>query len=94
MDVTLTSVERIHSIGKKKRGKNRPFILRLYNFQEKAELLRNAHKLKDSGLSLSDDYSQQVHAKRKHLWQYAKAKKEDGHAVKLSFDKLTIDGKT
>lgn len=58
------------------------------------EILRNSKAFRDTQYSVSEDFSKTVGDKRRHLWQYAKAKREDpGNKVYLSFDKLIINGK-
>lgn len=91
----VACVERIHLVGTKKQTAKRPVILRLYDYNVKNKLFKHAHKLKDNGLSLNNDYSHEVRFQRKHLWEYAKAKSEQGgHSVKLIHDRLIIDGAT
>lgn len=95
MGVKITTLERIHRLGRRGGNSTRPVILRLFDQNEKTELFRNARKLKDTGLSLCNDHSQDVRIKRKHLWDHAKAEREQGdHSVKLVRDKLYIDGKS
>lgn len=40
LGVSLTSVERIHRIGRITRGKNRPVVLRVFNYNEKFRCLK------------------------------------------------------
>lgn len=69
LEVTVTSLERIHRIGKPRNDKPRPIILRLYNYNEKIAILNNCFKLKDSEVSVSHDFSQAKQHIRKKLWQ-------------------------
>ncbi|XP_077512622.1 uncharacterized protein LOC144123721 [Amblyomma americanum] len=56
LGITVGSVERIHRFGRQLQDKDRPVVMRFFDFNEKMNLLRNAKKLKGSGMSLSEDY--------------------------------------
>lgn len=69
-------------------------LVRFSSLDEKNAIMKKAYKLKGTFVSLSDDYSLEVREKRRHLWAYAKAKREDvTNKVKLTHDKLVINGK-
>lgn len=91
LGVTLTTVERIHRVGKKNSNKPRPVVLRLFDCREKSKLYQNCKKLKGSGISIGDDFSKETLAKRKLLWNSAKQKRDDGERVQLNHDKLIIN---
>ncbi|XP_049267473.1 uncharacterized protein LOC119376982 [Rhipicephalus sanguineus] len=81
----LMRVYCIHRVGSKKDNRERPVILRFYDFTEKLTILRNAFKLKDSSISISEDFSAEVRERRRKLWQSAKENR-----VALVFDKLKV----
>lgn len=57
MGVTIRTTERIHRIGRIQQGKTRPVIIKLVDYHEKTELLKNAFQLKDTDVSISEDFS-------------------------------------
>lgn len=88
------SIQRAHRTGKFTTGKKRPIIVSFSCYEEKMKILRNSTAFRDTQYSVSEDFSKTVRDKRRHLWQYAKAKREDpGNKVYLSFNKLIINGK-
>lgn len=93
LGVQVKSIERVHRIGKKHNEKQRPVILRFYDFTEKMTVLRNCSKLKGkkSSISISEDFSKPVRILRSKLWQFAKTNREKGDKVTLVFDKLKVN---
>lgn len=91
MQVVVKSVERIHRIGLKKVGKVRPIIARLYDYNEKVAIFKNAMKLKNSKISISDDYSNETRRRRKRLWDSTKDERSNGRRVKLVRDRLKLN---
>lgn len=92
LGVTVSSVERIHRLGRKKADKDRPIIMRLYDYNEKIAIFNQCKKLKGSEINISHDYSQETLEKRRLLWQSAQKDKKEGAKVKLVHDKLDING--
>lgn len=90
LGIEVRSLERIHRVGSKKDNRERPVILRFYDFTEKLTILRNAFKLKDSSISISEDFSAEVRERRRKLWQSAKENRVNGEKVALVFDKLKV----
>ncbi|XP_049268671.1 uncharacterized protein LOC119383916 [Rhipicephalus sanguineus] len=90
LGVTMQSrdIERAHRLGRFRQNKNRPIIVRLSNFKDKEEILSCARKLKDSGISISEDYSPNTRIARKNLAAFAKDKSTP---YKLRHNKLIID---
>lgn len=91
LGINPTSVERIHILGKKRDDRDRPIILRLYDYNEKIAIFKNYRKLKGTKISIADDYSYETLQKRKLLWQSAQSDKSDGSKVRLVHDKLFIN---
>ncbi|XP_077485464.1 uncharacterized protein LOC144095668 [Amblyomma americanum] len=87
----VSSVERIHRIGRKQPDKVRPVIIKFYDHREKMNILKNCFKLKNGSVSVSEDFSAATRMKRKQLWDSAASNKKNGQKVKLIYDKLKID---
>lgn len=66
-------------------------ILRLYDFNRKLEILKNARKLKGTTISISDDFSKRVQMIRKQLWMTVKDSRRPKDKVSLQYDKLLVN---
>lgn len=87
-------MQRAHRIGRFSGKTKRPIIVNFSSDKEKQDVLVNAKKFKDTDYSVSQEYSPQTRSVRKHLWEYAKAKREDkNNKVKFRLDKLIINDK-
>lgn len=86
------SIGRAHRLGRFQSGKNRPLIASFTLYKEKQLILENARKLKNSQLAISEDFSNEVRAKRKQLWDFAKSRRKDGDKVSLQYDTLLFNG--
>lgn len=94
LGIQLKSVQRAHRIGRFTGKAKRPIIVNLSCYKEKQDVLLNAKRFKGTNFSVAQDYSPETREMRKRLWEYAKAKKEDtNNKVKLSHDKLIINGR-
>lgn len=89
LGINCTSVARIHRLGKASSG--RPVITFMQNYSEKEALLKNARKLKGTGISLQNDYCADTLRRRRLLWSSAQDERERGKKVKLVHDKIRID---
>ena len=89
--VDYPRVERSHRLGRTRPGRSRPVILKLLDFNDKLLLLKNAYKLKNSDIKLSEDFSLKVRAVRKKLWDASAEHRNNGSVVKMRFDHLFID---
>ncbi|CAN7984287.1 unnamed protein product [Ixodes pacificus] len=92
LEVTINTIERIHRLGKPRRGFQRPVILKLMDYREKQVILQNARKLKGTNISIGEDFSFRVRSIRKLLWGSSQSNREKGDKVYLSYDKLKING--
>lgn len=88
------TIERIHRLGRASDKKNRPVILKLLDSRDKAKVFKNCYKLKGTDISISEDFSPRVRDIRKKLWNSARANKDAGDKVTLSYDKLIINKET
>ncbi|KAH9371385.1 hypothetical protein HPB48_023047 [Haemaphysalis longicornis] len=91
LGVSVTTVERIHRIGRKQRDKPRPIVLKQIDYREKYVVFSNCANLKDTNFSISEDFSSATRQKRKKLWESAADLKRMGRKVKLVHDRIRID---
>lgn len=94
LGVSVNGIERIHRLGQKAENKVRPVIINFLDHREKVSILKAAYKLKNSDLSISEDFSRRVRDIRRQLWQTSTTERAKGAKVKLSYDKLILDGVT
>ncbi|XP_070386672.1 uncharacterized protein [Dermacentor albipictus] len=87
----LSTIERIHRLGKVNPGNHRPVILRIGDFREKTKIMNNCYKLKGRKISISEDYSKRVHDIRKKLWNTTVDERKNGAKVKMVFDKMKVN---
>ncbi|XP_075530132.1 uncharacterized protein LOC142563465 [Dermacentor variabilis] len=90
--VTVSGIERMHRLGTKAENKTRPVILKLQCFEDKANILKNCSKLKNSNISVGEDFSIRVRNIRKELWNSSKSNRNRGKKVTLVYDKIKING--
>ncbi|XP_077544496.1 uncharacterized protein LOC144156367 [Haemaphysalis longicornis] len=91
LNVKVSSVERIHRIGRKQPEKSRPIILRLIDHREKLSVLKNCFNLKGSDISISEDFSPATREIRRHLWKSTADARNSGAKVQLYYDKIKVD---
>ncbi|XP_049268092.1 uncharacterized protein LOC125757052 [Rhipicephalus sanguineus] len=92
LGVEVQTVERIHRIGKEKPGKDRPIIMKFYDYREKESVLQNCKKLKGTAITISHDYARETVEIRRKLWKSAASDRANGAQVKLVHDKIKING--
>ncbi|XP_049269120.1 uncharacterized protein LOC119386531 [Rhipicephalus sanguineus] len=66
--------ERAHRLGRHSLGRNRPIIMKFACYKTKDSILSNGRKLRNTNLSIGEDFSLSVRHARKHLIAFAKAK--------------------
>lgn len=91
LNLKVDSVERIHRLGKRQGGKDRPIILRLSDFRDKTKILRNCFKLRGKEISINEDFSKRILEIRRRLWDSSSEERKRGIKVKLMFDKMKIN---
>ncbi|XP_077498771.1 uncharacterized protein LOC144109876 [Amblyomma americanum] len=84
-------IERYHRLGRNQEGRPRPVIVKLLDFREKTQAIKNAHRLKNSGISLSEDFSAHVRLIRKKIWDATQSYRDSGSKVHLRYDHVFID---
>ncbi|XP_077512934.1 uncharacterized protein LOC144124150 [Amblyomma americanum] len=92
LDLDAVAIERIHRLGQPAGNKIRPVIMKLLDYREKESILKRGFKLKNSDLSIGEDFSRKIRYIRKKLWDSAKPNRDNGDKVSLSFNKLYING--
>lgn len=91
LGVQVKTVERMHRIGLKKAGRQRPIIVRFYDFAEKMTVLHNCSKLKGSEISISEDFSARIRDVHRKLWKASADNRSNGKKVALLYDRIKID---
>lgn len=91
MGLTITSMERVHRLGRPKINSQRPVILKLMDYREKQLILQNGRKLKGTRISIGEDFSLHVRSVRGLLWKSSLSNRNNGERVSLSYDKLKIN---
>ncbi|XP_062616738.1 uncharacterized protein LOC134278435 [Saccostrea cucullata] len=86
-------IERAHRIGRKVTGKIRPVVVKFTRFPQKELVRKNAFKLKESELSISEQFPKEIQERRKKLLPVLKKAKDDKKKASLVKDKLYIEGK-
>lgn len=93
LEIEVTSVERIHRIGKYKKDQHRPVIVRFYDFAEKANILSCCNTLKGTDIVISEDFSERMRDIRAQLWHSAADERANGVKVSRLYAKIKIDEK-
>lgn len=88
---TSSQYERVHRLGKFASNKCRPIIAKFTFFKDKQAILAGAHRLKNTGFSIREDFSQATRQAHRKLLQFAR---ERNCPFKLNVDKLRIDNTT
>lgn len=90
LGVQVSSVERIHRFGRKRLNKPRPIILKLIDYREKVNVLKNCSKLKGKKISISEDFSATTRSIGKKLWDSTAEIRKEGGKVKLVYNRIKI----
>lgn len=91
LELEPVQIERIHRLGRPAPNKIRPVIMKLFDSRQKAAILKNGFKLKDTDLSIGEDFSRKTREIRKKLWDSAKSNREKKDKVALAYTKLYIN---
>ena len=83
-------VDRIHCIGKPGKG-TRPIIVKFNKYAAREAVWNRRKELKDTGISMSEDFPEEIERKRRTLFPVMKAARNDGQRASLAFDKLYIN---
>ncbi|XP_062568377.1 uncharacterized protein LOC134230565 [Saccostrea cucullata] len=86
---------RVHRMGRKVPNKVRPIVAKFVLFKEKEMVRKAAYKLagdENKQFGISEQFPREINEKRKKLYPYYKAAKQQERKAQLIFDKLIIDG--
>ncbi|KAM7313020.1 uncharacterized protein ISCGN_002941 [Ixodes scapularis] len=83
-------VERAHRLGRHNAERSRPIIVNLSSFKTKQTILSQTPKLKNSGISIGEDFSANVRHERSKLLGFARTQNSQ---FKLRYNKLIIGNK-
>lgn len=92
LGVPVSSAERIHRIGHNQPSKTRPVIVKLIDYREKINILKNCYKLKGKKVSVSEDFSAPTRQRRKKLWDSTSEIRRAGGKAHFVYDKIKVDG--
>ena len=90
LDGDQITIERAHRTGKKKPGKPRTIVAKFLSFKDREMILKSKRNLKGSRVSIREDFSERVNAKRKELLPKLQEARKEGKIAYLSYDKLVI----
>ena len=62
-------IKRCHRMGKRKGNRPRTIVCNFLRFKDKQKILQNAKKLKDTGIYVYEDFSNETMEVRKSLWE-------------------------
>uniref|UniRef100_A0A8D8SKC9 Endonuclease-reverse transcriptase n=1 Tax=Cacopsylla melanoneura TaxID=428564 RepID=A0A8D8SKC9_9HEMI len=93
MDITILSTE-VDSVKRFGRAQNnqRPIIMALTTWKRKMELISNGRKLKGTGISIREDFPQEVQITRKSLYEEMMEHRRNGRKAYIRYDKLIVEG--
>ena len=83
-------LERVHRTGAKTPGRNRTIVAQFSSWTNKSELLNNSSKLKDTGISLYEDFCKETVEIRKKLVPEMKKARLAGKYATINYNKLVI----
>ena len=85
------AIERAHRMGRSARSDNaRTIIFKLLNWKDKELILKNASKLKDTGIYINEDFSEATNNIRKELRKEMKRQREAGKYSVILYDRLIV----
>ncbi|XP_065664601.1 uncharacterized protein LOC136086242 [Hydra vulgaris] len=90
LNVTGVNIERAHRTGKPDLNKPRTIVIKLLDYKDKIKILKNANKLKGSGIFINEDYSIETALIRKKLFEERKLHRTNGKYCIVVYDKLII----
>lgn len=88
-NVDNIDIEKCHRLGQKKGA---PIIVRFQSFKDRAKIWNLKSSLKDSKISISEDFPHETINKRKTLFPIMMQARKKGKLAFLKEDKLIVDG--
>ena len=86
-------LERVHRTGAKIPGCNRTIVAQFNSWTDKSEILLNSSRLRNTGISLYEDFSRETVEVRKKLLPEMKKARAAGKFATISYNKLIIKDK-
>ena len=68
-NILIERAHRTKSSPEGRRSKPRTIFRKFHNYKDKVKVLQNANKLKETNISINEDFSQETLAYRKELWK-------------------------
>lgn len=90
LDADTMVIERAHRVGKRETDRPRVIVARFLNWKDKEQVMKNAKKLKSSGIFINEDYSTETVRRRKELYPVMMKIRSQGHFATMKMDKLVV----
>ncbi|XP_065650688.1 uncharacterized protein LOC136078805 [Hydra vulgaris] len=90
LNVKDVIIERAHRTGIIDIKKPRTIVIKLLNYKDKVKILKNANKLKGSGIYINEDFSLETTIIRKKLLEESKTHRINGKYSAVIYDKLIV----
>ncbi|XP_065664786.1 uncharacterized protein LOC136086416 [Hydra vulgaris] len=90
LNVNGVIIERAHRTGIIEKKNPRTIIIKLLNHKDKVKILKNANKLKGSGIYINEDFSLETSTIRKKLLEESKLHRINGKYSVVIYDKLIV----
>ena len=84
-------IERAHRGGNKQNktfNKPRTIFAKLLDYRDKEQIIKNANKLKGSGIYINEDFSKETTEIRKELWLKVKKLRNEGMYAYIQYDRV------
>ena len=83
-------IERAHRVGRRDNNKPRTIVCKLLRFNDKTKIQRNLKNLKDSGVYVNDDFSEETARLRQDLFRQQKIHRDNGKFAKVVYNRLVV----
>nr|XP_047135726.1 autophagy-related protein 11-like [Hydra vulgaris] len=90
LNVSDVVIERAHRTGKTGQSKPRSIVIKLLNYKDKVNILKNSKKLKGTGIFINEDYSLDTLNMRKTLFEEMRTHRTNGKYSVVIYDKLVV----
>ena len=92
LDLEGIDIERAHrgKLTKYQKDNNQPrtIVMKLLNYKDKVKILKNARRLKDTGIYINEDFSKETTEIRKRLWEQVKKLRDQGKYAIIKYDQI------
>lgn len=93
LNFTSQDIDFARRLGKKESNKQRPILVTFLWYKKVIEILANKKKLANSKIAISEDFPEEVLARRKELLPIMKKLREESNHAYIKYDKLIVNGK-